>query len=256
MDSATSKTMPDDRTAADAVAAPERDALVAVQDLHKVYRLGRKPIPVLNGIELAVAAGEMVAIEGPSGAGKSTLLHILGTLDQPSRGRVWIDGSQVFGLPPDQLASFRNRTIGFVFQFHHLLPEFTALENTMMPALIQRIPRAEAAARARRMLARIGLAERLDHRPVELSGGEQQRVALARALILEPRLLLADEPTGNLDEETAEGIHDLLLELNQQLGMTTVVVTHNPRLAVRLQRRLHLHAGRLVEDGGRGEGQA
>ncbi len=222
--------------------------LVHVRDLHKIYRLGRKPIPVLRGVELRVRTGEMVAIEGASGAGKSTLLHLLGTLDQPSQGRIEIAGRDVVSFQPDQLASFRNRTIGFVFQFHHLLPEFTALENTMMPALIQRTPRTQAASAARAMLERVGLGQRLGHRPVELSGGEQQRVALARALILKPRLLLADEPTGNLDEGTADGIHALLMELNAQFDMTTVVVTHNPRLAAQLGRRLRLENGQLTQD--------
>jgi lipoprotein-releasing system ATP-binding protein len=228
------------------------DAMVEVRDLHKVYRLSRKVVPVLTGLDFSVRSGEMVAIEGPSGAGKSTLLHLLGTLDQPSRGQIWIGGQDVLRYRPDQLASFRNRTIGFVFQFHHLLPEFTALENTMMPALIQRTPWRQASAAAAAMLARVGLEQRLDHRPVELSGGEQQRVALARALILKPRLLLADEPTGNLDEETADGIHNLLIELNEQFDMTTIVVTHNPKLATRLGRRLYLRNG-LLEDGAKGD---
>jgi lipoprotein-releasing system ATP-binding protein len=223
------------------------DWMVEVQDLHKVYWLGAKRIQVLQGVSLCVRTGEMVAVEGASGAGKSTLLHILGTLDRPSQGGVRIAGEDVLGLRPDRLAAFRNRTIGFVFQFHHLLPEFTALENTMMPALIQRVPRARAAELASAMLAEVGLSDRLDHRPVELSGGEQQRVALARALLMRPRLLLADEPTGNLDEETGEGIHRLLFDLNQRLGMTTVVVTHNPRLAARLHRRLRLREGSIQE---------
>ncbi|MBN2495634.1 MAG: ABC transporter ATP-binding protein [Deltaproteobacteria bacterium] len=223
------------------------DALVEVADLHKTFFLGRKRVPVLRGVDFSVKRGEMVAVEGPSGAGKSTLLHILGTLDRPSRGRIAIDGKPTAGLPPDELASFRNRTIGFVFQFHHLLPEFTALENTMMPALIQRTARKEAAVRAAEILREVGLADRMDHRPVELSGGEQQRVALARALILRPKLLLADEPTGNLDEKTAEGIHGLLFELNRQLEMTTLVVTHSPRLAERMNRRLRLIEGHVEE---------
>ncbi len=229
------------------------DEMVTVRDLHKVFRLSRKLVPVLRGVEFAVRAGEMVAIEGPSGAGKSTLLHLLGTLDQPTRGAIRIDGQDVLAFMPDQLALFRNKTIGFVFQFHHLLPEFTALENTMMPALLKRIPRRKAASMAGEILAQVGLDERLDHRPVELSGGEQQRVALARALILKPRLLLADEPTGNLDEETGEGIHELLFRLNRQFDMTTIVVTHNPRLAARLGRRLRLRDGLLKEYRGDGE---
>lgn len=223
------------------------EKLVSVQDLHKTYWLNRKPIEVLRGVDLEVQRGEMVAVEGPSGAGKSTLLHILGTLDLPSQGSVSIEGRDVRSFKPDGLASFRNKTIGFVFQFHHLLPEFTALENIMMPALIQRMPRQEAAARAAEVLTEVGLAHRMEHRPVELSGGEQQRVALARSLVLKPRLLLADEPTGNLDEETAEGIHDVLFDLNRRLEMTTIVVTHSSRLASRLGRRLRLKDGRIEE---------
>ncbi len=224
-------------------------AMIEVQGLHKEYRLGRKSVRVLQGVDLQVEQGEMVAIEGASGAGKSTLLHLLGTLDHPTKGSININNQNVLAFDSDRLASFRNKTIGFVFQFHHLLPEFTALENTMMPALIQRIPRAQAATMAEGMLDRVGLSKRLEHRPVELSGGEQQRVALARALMLKPRLLLADEPTGNLDEGTADGIHELLLSLNQQFSMTTVVVTHNPRLAARMQRRLLLHDGMLTKTG-------
>jgi lipoprotein-releasing system ATP-binding protein len=227
--------------------------MVKVDDLSKVYQMKSKTVPVLRSLAFGVKAGEMVAIEGPSGAGKSTLLHILGTLDRPSGGQVEIDGQDVLQLSPDQLASFRNRTIGFVFQFHHLLPEFTALENTMMPALLQRIPRKAAGEKAHAILSEVGLADRLDHRPVELSGGEQQRVALARALILRPRLLLADEPTGNLDQETGDGIHDLLVKLNRQFDMTTIVVTHNPRLAGRLGRRLRLTDGMLSRDAGAGK---
>jgi lipoprotein-releasing system ATP-binding protein len=221
------------------------EAHLSVQDLHKSYFLRDKRIEVLRGVSFDVPPGEMLAVEGPSGAGKSTLLHLLGTLDQPSAGRIIIDGRDCSRLSADELARFRNMHIGFVFQFHHLLPEFTALENTMMPALIQRLPHAEAARRAEAVLADVGLSHRLEHRPVELSGGEQQRVALARALVLSPRLLLADEPTGNLDEETGEGIHALLFDLNQRLRMTTVLVTHNPRLAARMGRRLRMHDGRV-----------
>jgi lipoprotein-releasing system ATP-binding protein len=219
--------------------------MVRVTDLRKTFWLGNKAIQVLRGAHFEVRKGEMVAVVGPSGAGKSTLLHLLGTLDTPTRGRIEIGGEDVGAFPPDKLASFRNRTIGFVFQFHHLLPEFTALENTMMPALIQRIPRAQAEQMARDILQRVGLAERLDHRPVELSGGEQQRVALARALVLGPSLLLADEPTGNLDDQTSEGIHQLLFDLNRSLGMTTIIVTHNTKLAALLGRTLYLRSGQI-----------
>ena len=223
------------------------EPLVAAHDVVKTYQLARKLVPVLRGISFEVMPGEMVAVVGPSGAGKSTLLHLLGTLDQPSSGTIQIRGENVLDFTPSQLASFRNRMIGFVFQFHHLLPEFTALENTMMPALIQRMPRQKAALFATDMLREVGLIDRLDHRPVELSGGEQQRVAVARALILKPRLLLADEPTGNLDEETGNGINHLLFDLNQQFGMTTVIVTHNQRLAELLPRTLILREGRIAE---------
>jgi lipoprotein-releasing system ATP-binding protein len=221
------------------------EPMVKVTDLRKTFWLGNKAIQVLTGAHFEVQKGEMVAVVGPSGAGKSTLLHLLGTLDTPTQGRIDISGEDVSAFPPDKLASFRNRTIGFVFQFHHLLPEFTALENTMMPALIQRIPRRKAEQVARDMLERVGLSQRLDHRPVELSGGEQQRVALARALVLGPRLLLADEPTGNLDDQTSEGIHRLLFDLNRSLGMTTVIVTHNAKLAALLGRILYLRSGQI-----------
>jgi lipoprotein-releasing system ATP-binding protein len=219
---------------------------VRVEGLAKTYVMGEKRVEVLRGLDLEIAAGELVALTGPSGAGKSTFLHVLGTLDVPTRGRVLFDGADAFDRDEEELAGFRNETIGFVFQSHHLLPEFTALENTMMPALIRRTARTEARRLAEEMLSLVGLGDRLEHRPGELSGGEQQRVALARALCLKPRLLLADEPTGNLDPQTAEGIHALLVDLNARLGITAVVVTHNERLAAALPRRLRLAAGRLV----------
>ncbi len=219
---------------------------VRVEGLGKTYLMGDRRIEVLRGVDLTIEAGELVALTGPSGAGKSTFLHVLGTLDAPSAGRVLFDGVDVFASGEEDLAQFRNGTVGFVFQSHHLLPEFTALQNAMMPALIRRTPRTEAAARAAEVLGLVGLADRMGHRPGELSGGEQQRVALARALCLSPRLLLADEPTGNLDPATADGIHALLRELNERLGITAVVVTHNERLAESLPRRLRLAAGRLV----------
>jgi lipoprotein-releasing system ATP-binding protein len=219
---------------------------VRIEGLAKTYLMGEKRLEVLRGLDLEIGVGELVALTGPSGAGKSTFLHLLGTLDVPTRGRVLFDGEDVFQRGEEGLASFRNETVGFVFQSHHLLPEFSALENAMMPALIRRVPRAEARRRAADMLRQVGLGERLDHRPGELSGGEQQRVALARALCLSPRLLLADEPTGNLDPQTAEGIHALLVDLNASLRITAVVVTHNERLAEALPRRLRLSEGRLV----------
>jgi lipoprotein-releasing system ATP-binding protein len=221
--------------------------LVEARGLHKSYWLGEKEIHVLRGASFALGAGEMASLVGPSGVGKSTFLHVIGTLDPPTAGEVLFDGRDAFGMSEEELASFRNRSIGFVFQFHYLLPEFTALQNASMPGLINRLSREEAEAQAKEMLEMVGLGERLDHKPGELSGGEQQRVALARALVLKPRLLLADEPTGNLDEATGEGIHQLLVELNQRLGIAAIVVTHNPRLAERMPRRLRLSEG-LVED--------
>jgi len=220
--------------------------LVRIEGLTKTYLMGDKRLEVLRGIDLEIAAGELVALTGPSGAGKSTFLHLLGTLDVPTGGQILVDGEDVFARGEEGLALLRNETIGFVFQSHHLLPEFTALENAMMPALIRRTARADARRRAAEMLSLVGLGERMEHRPGELSGGEQQRVALARALCLRPRLLLADEPTGNLDPGTAEGIHALLSDLNARMGVTAVVVTHNERLASSLPRRLRLEAGRLA----------
>jgi lipoprotein-releasing system ATP-binding protein len=228
-------------------------ALVSIRGLRKTYLMepearGLPPrrIEVLRGIDLDIAAGELVALTGPSGSGKSTFLNVVGALDAPSAGQVLVEGQDLFERDPASLADFRNREVGFIFQSHHLLPEFTALENAMMPALIGRVSRAEAREAALEMLSLVGLAERVDHRPGELSGGEQQRVAMARALCLRPRLLLADEPTGNLDPATAEGIHLLLTDLNARLGITAVVVTHNERLAAALPRRLQLRDGRLA----------
>jgi lipoprotein-releasing system ATP-binding protein len=202
---------------------------------------------VLEDLALLVKTGEMLVITGASGVGKSTLLHVLGTLDRPDRGTVTLDGHDVFSLAEAPLREFRNRTIGFVFQFHHLLPEFTALENVMMPLLIARIPVARARPAAAALLAELGLAARADHRPGALSGGEQQRVAVARALVRSPRALLADEPSGNLDRETADRLHEVLRRLNQEKGTTVVVVTHNERLAEAADRRLRLEGGRLLE---------
>ena len=229
-------------------------AHIIVRDLTKIFVHGGRRLEVLRGIDLEIRAGERVAVVGASGVGKSTLLHVLGTLDLPTRGQIVFDDRDVTRMTASQLAEFRNREIGFVFQFHHLLPEFTALENAMMPALIHRVPRLEAERHARAILERVGLAERLTHRPGELSGGEQQRVALARALIMNPKLLLADEPTGNLDSKTGEGIHQLFLELNRERGMTMLVVTHNPELAAHMPRRYSMVDGRMVEDTGAGAG--
>jgi lipoprotein-releasing system ATP-binding protein len=220
-------------------------SMIVATQVVKGYRTDAGYVPVLDHLDLEVAEGEMLAITGASGVGKSTLLHVLGTLDRPESGTVTVGGSDVFRMGEHELREFRNRTLGFVFQFHHLLPEFTALENVMMPALIARRPAAEARGRATDLLAQLGLAERGHHRPGALSGGEQQRVAVGRALALFPRALLADEPTGNLDQQTGERLHEVLRGLNREKGLTTVVVTHNPHLAARCDRTLELRGGRL-----------
>jgi lipoprotein-releasing system ATP-binding protein len=221
------------------------DALITARGLTKGYRTPAGNVPVLQDLDLEVTAGEMLAIVGASGVGKSTLLHVLGTLDRPDAGEVRVAGEDVFQLPEDRLRRFRNRTIGFVFQFHHLLPEFTALENVTMPLLIDRRPGAEATSRARALLDELGLGHRLDHRPGTMSGGEQQRVAVARALVQSPRALLADEPSGNLDRETGDRLHELLRRLKEEKGITVVAVTHNERLAAACDRVLRLEGGRL-----------
>jgi lipoprotein-releasing system ATP-binding protein len=228
--------------------ASPQGARIEVADLHKEFEHGGRIIPVLSGIDLELGPGERVAIVGASGAGKSTLLHVLGTLDLPTRGSIRFDDEEITGMSPARLAEFRNRSIGFVFQFHHLLHEFTAVENVMMPALIQRQSRADAERCAREILGRVGLSHRLTHKPGELSGGEQQRVALARAMVLRPALLLADEPTGNLDKRTGEEIHELFVELNEERGTTLLVVTHNPELAAMMPRVLVMEDGGLVSE--------
>lgn len=220
--------------------------LIQVQQLFKSYGNGSKRVEVLRGVDLTFSQGEKAAIVGASGVGKTTLLHILGTLDRPTAGKVLYEGKDIYTLNERDLAFFRNREIGFVFQFHHLLPEFNALENTMMPGLIQGIPTKEATSRAEAILTLVGLKERLSHKPGELSGGEQQRVAVARALVLEPKVLLADEPTGNLDTKTGESVFDLLQELNQIKGVTLIVVTHNLKLAEKLSRQIQLIDGRAL----------
>jgi lipoprotein-releasing system ATP-binding protein len=201
---------------------------------------------VLMGLDLEVPEGEMLAITGASGVGKSTLLHVLGTLDRPEGGSVRVAGDEVFALDEKRLRVFRNQTLGFVFQFHHLLPEFTAMENVMMPLLIGRVSAGEARERALGLLGELGMTARAEHRPGALSGGEQQRVAVARALIRSPRAVLADEPSGNLDRETGDRLHDLLRRLNRERGITVVVVTHNERLAASADRTLRLEGGKLV----------
>jgi lipoprotein-releasing system ATP-binding protein len=220
--------------------------LLDAQSIVKSYPVGGRPLMVLRELDLRVEAGEMVAIVGASGVGKSTLLHVLGGLDRVDAGSIAIAGTALTGLPPADVVAFRNRHVGFVFQFHHLLPEFTALENAEMPMRIARMPLAEARARAEAILQRVGLGDRLDHRPGMLSGGEQQRVAVARALVMRPALLLADEPTGDLDEDTAQALHGLLTEMHREFGLTSVIATHNLRLAAACSRTLRLESGRLV----------
>ena len=222
-------------------------ALIEIRGLVKSYTSGDRRVDVLADLDLALEQGERLAIIGESGVGKSTLLYIIGTLDRADRGTLRYEGRDVTGWSDDEIAALRNRAIGFVFQFHHLLPDFNALENVMMPALIARWDRPRARASAVELLDAVGLAHRLTHRPGELSGGEQQRVAIARALILGPRLMLADEPTGNLDPGTAGEIEDLLCSLNEERGLGVIVTTHNHHLAGRMSRRLELREGRLFE---------
>ena len=221
-------------------------ALLSARGLCKRFRNGGAVVTVLQDLDFELQAGETVAIIGASGIGKSTLLHILGTLDRPDSGSLRFNDKPVFDYPDERLAQFRNEFIGFVFQFHHLLPEFSALENALMPALIRGWSGSRAAEAGRAILERVGLQARLDYRVGKLSGGEQQRVALARALVLRPSILLADEPTGNLDRANSEQIHRLLLDLNAEIGMTLVVVTHNLDLAAGMARRVTLRDGRLA----------
>ena len=212
----------------------------------KSYQVGGTVLAVLRDLDLQVEAGEMVAIMGASGVGKSTLLHILGGLDRANEGEILIDDVRLTALDDAALVRFRNQRVGFVFQFHHLLPEFSALENAEMPMRIARIAIGEARPRAEELLGRVGLAERLSHRPGMLSGGEQQRVAVARALIMRPAVLLADEPTGDLDEQTADSLHALLRDMHRRYGLTSIIATHNPRLAAACDRILRLEGGRLI----------
>jgi lipoprotein-releasing system ATP-binding protein len=220
--------------------------LISVIDVHKSFATNGNRVDVLRGVSLDIQQGDMVAVVGASGVGKSTLLHVLGTLERPDRGDVLYGGKDVFRYDDERLASFRNEAIGFIFQFHHLLPEFNAIENTMMPALIRGMSAKDASEQAEAILVRVGLKDRLSHRVGELSGGEQQRVAVARSLALRPSVVLADEPTGNLDAKTGESIHDLLVSLNRDDGVTAVIVTHNMKLAERLSRQVTLIDGRAV----------
>jgi lipoprotein-releasing system ATP-binding protein len=212
----------------------------------KSYTVGGRVLTVLRDLDLTVERGEMLAIVGASGVGKSTLLHVLGGLDRPDAGTISVDGTTLTSLPDAEVVAFRNRQVGFVFQFHHLLPEFSAVENAEMPLRIARMPSQDSRPRAEELLNRVGLSERLTHRPGMLSGGEQQRVAVARALVMRPAILLADEPTGDLDEATADALHQLLREMHRDFGLTSVIATHNPRLASACDRILRLHEGRLI----------
>ena len=231
------------------------EALVIIEDLKKSFQHMGRTLDVLKGIDLNIYAGQILAIVGQSGAGKSTLLHCMGTLDLPSSGRIRLGGEELTTMSGSRLAAVRNRDIGFVFQFHHLLPEFTALENIMVPGLIQGRPRKEMERRAQALLEEVGLTSRASHRPGELSGGEQQRVAVARALALDPKLVLADEPTGNLDSATSDAIHELFFQINRQHGTTIIVVTHNPAFAERMPRVVRMRDGRVeFDDVGRDHG--
>lgn len=222
--------------------------LIRTEELKKSYGDSKKTVEVLKGISLTINRGETVAIIGASGVGKSTFLNLLGGLDRPTSGEVYYDGKPVFKHDDRKLAAFRNSTIGFVFQFHHLLPEFTALENVVLPALIGGASFDEAADRATGLLIEVGLKDRLNHKPGELSGGEQQRTAMVRALMRSPSVILADEPTGNLDSRTGEEVFDILMEQNRSRGMTMIIVTHNEKLAGRLTRRLRMVDGNIIEE--------
>jgi lipoprotein-releasing system ATP-binding protein len=232
-------------TAADGAAAPPASIFEAV-DVSKRYHSSKATIDVLQDLDMALCRGETLAVVGASGIGKSTLLHILGTLDRPDQGKILYKGNNVLEYDDQRLANFRNRTMGFIFQFHHLLPEFSALENAMMPALIQGMAHPKAVDIAEKILDRVGLSHRMHQKATALSGGEQQRVALARALVLKPAILFADEPTGNLDEKNAEQVHELLLGLNAEMGMAVIAVTHNMALASLMGRRATITLGRLV----------
>lgn len=222
-------------------------AVLEARDVQKNFTQGPVTLEVLRGVMFAVEAGERVAIVGASGSGKTTLLQILGGLDRPTTGHVFVGGQDIHELSEDARGMLRNRALGFVYQFHHLLPEFSAVENVAMPLLIRRTPVAEARDKASEILERVGLGRRLDHRPYQLSGGERQRAAVARALVTEPKIILADEPTGNLDGQNAEGVFELMLELNRERGTSLVVVTHDMRLANRMERVYEIQAGQLTE---------
>lgn len=225
------------------------DDILVAKNLYKTYYQDGQAVPVLKGVNLKVRKGEIISIVGPSGVGKSTLLHLLGALDKPTKGKVFLGKEEVYSLDDKELATLRNRRIGFLFQFHHLLNEFTALENVMMPLLIGldgRYQISDVRKKAREILEEMGLGKRLDHRPCELSGGEQQRVALARALVNEPEIIIADEPTGNLDKKTGEAMHRLLWSANKKKGKALVIATHNEELARRAERMVRLVDGKII----------
>lgn len=221
------------------------EAMIEVIDLYKSFPIAGKELVILRGVSISIQKGEMLAIVGASGVGKSTLLSLLGALDRPTSGKVLFGGIDLFSYSDSELAEFRNKKIGFVFQFHHLLPEFTALENTMMPGLIRRMDRKSIEAAAREMLQAVGLSGRLFHKPGQLSGGEQQRVAIARALVLRPQLVLADEPTGNLDTHTSDEVFNLIKEMNKKWGITFALVTHNEKLSMQADRMIRMVDGKV-----------
>ena len=239
--------------AAVAPSRPLRERLLVAEGVHKSFLHEGNVVEVLRGVDLVINEGEMVCVVGASGAGKSTLLHLLGTLDLPTKGKITFADRDLTRMNSSQLAAFRNEKIGFVFQFHHLLPEFDAVENVMMPGLVRGKPRGPLRERARALLEEVGLAHRLDHRPGELSGGEQQRVALARALVMEPAVVMADEPTGNLDSETSDSIHQLFFQLNQSRRTTFLIVTHSRELAKRMPRVVSMKDGVIQSDQRRGD---
>ena len=220
-------------------------ALLIARDVHKSYTMGKRTLEVLRGVSLTINRSEFLALRGASGAGKSTLLHILGTLDTPDQGKVYINNKDVFAQSSRELAGFRNQSIGFVFQFHNLLPEFTALENVLIPGIIARKNESEVKKRAAELLDMLGLGQRRDHKPSQLSGGEQQRTAVARALINSPDLILADEPSGNLDSKNAVDLHNLFFRLRRELGQTFIIVTHNSELSQMADRKLEIHDGQI-----------